>query len=99
MNNWIKTNDYYNRDVVKCDVYSRVISKKRTIYIMDSKDKNFTYTFSFGASSVLSFSVSFYKTNVNTLSDAMDYLDKFCPLWINNDFEGLQELKETINKP
>ena len=77
---WVKTNDYYNREVVKCDVYTKQITKKRKIHLQDSE--NFTYTFSCGAHSEYSFTGSFFGTTVKTLEQAMEYLDKFAPLWL-----------------
>ena len=95
---WNKTNNYYNRDVVTCDVWSKVFSTRRAIYIMDSQDRNFMYTFSCGANSDYSFSGSFYGTTVTTLEQAMDYLDKFAPLWFADNYQGIRDLKKTIEK-
>ena len=77
VNNWIKTNDYYNREVVTCDVWSKKLTEKRTIYLMDSKENHFTYTFSCGASSDYSFTGCFFKTTIDTLEKAMAYLNEF----------------------
>lgn len=94
---WNKTNDYYNREVVTCDVWSKVFSSRRAIYVMDSKDKHFMFTFSCGANSDYSFSGSFYQTTISSVEEAMEYLDKFAPLWFSDDFQGLRTLKESIN--
>lgn len=95
---WNKTNDYYDRNVVTCDVWSKVYSTRRAIYIMDSKDKHFQYTFSCGANSDYSFTGSFYETNVTTLEQAIEYLNKFAPLWFADNYQGIRELKATIEK-
>lgn len=95
---WIKTNNYYNRDVVSCDVWSKVLSSRRTIYIMDSFDNNFKYTFSCGANSEFSFSGSFFNTTITTLEQAIEFLNKFSPLWFSDDYKGIRELNESIQK-
>jgi hypothetical protein len=98
-NIWVKTNDYYNREVVTCDVWSKKLTDKRTIYLMDSKEKNFSYTFSCGANSDYSFSGSFFGTTIDTLEKAMAYLDKFERLWFNyssGSSKSLKELRESI---
>lgn len=94
---WVKTNDYYNRAVVKCDVYSIKVTKKRTVYLQDSE--NFNFTFSCGANSDYSFSGCFYGTTIKTLDQAMEYLNKFIPLHFNdNKFDERKELRESIKK-
>ena len=93
---WIKTNNYYNREIVKCDVWSKQISKLRTIYLQDSKESSFQFTFSCGASSDFSFTGCFYLTNIDTIEKAKDYLNKFAPLWFSDNFKGIKELKDTI---
>ena len=95
-NNWIKTNDYYNREVVICDVWSKKITKKRTIYLIDSKELNFMYTFSCGANSEYSFTGSFFNTTIDTLEKAMEYLDKFQKYYFSNSKFNLKKLKESI---
>lgn len=89
---WIKTNDYYNREVVTCDVWSKKIGAKRTIYLQDGG--NFTYTFSCGANSDYSFTGSFFGTKVKTLQDAMDWIDAFTPLHFSGTRENRIKLKE-----
>jgi hypothetical protein len=91
-NQWVKTNDYYNREVVTCDVWSKKIGAKRTIYLQDSG--NFMYTFSCGASSDYSFTGSFFGTKVKTLQQAMDWLDAFTPLHFSSTRENLSKLKK-----
>ncbi len=92
---WIKTNDYYNREVVTCDVWSKKITAKRTVYLKDGG--NFMYTFSCGASSDYSFTGSFYGTKVKTLQDAMDWLDKFIPLHFSyNGYDLIKKLRASI---
>lgn len=94
-NQWVKTNDYYNREVVTCDVWSKKIGSKRTIYLQD--DGNFTYTFSCGANSDYSFTGSFFNTKVKTLKEAMDWIDKFTPLHFSSTRENNVKLKELKN--
>lgn len=82
-NIWKKTNDYYNREVVSCDVYSRPASKGRgrsgMIYVMD-KD-NFTYTFSMGANSDYSFTGCFFEcAKIKTVEDAMNAINEIAKL-------------------
>lgn len=91
---WIKTNDYYNREVVTCDVWSKKIGKNQTIYVMDSKEHDFTYTFSCGANNCNSFSGSMYGLNINTLQEAMDFIDELKPLWFSNNIAKIRALKE-----
>jgi len=98
-NNWVKTNDYYNREVVTCDVWSKKITAKRTIYLMDSKEKHFTYTFSCGANSDYSFTGCFFETTIDTLEKAMAYLDEFEQYHFNYSSassKSLNELRESI---
>lgn len=95
MSKWTKTNDYYNREVVSNDVWSRNIPKGK-LYIIDAE--NFMYTVSRGIDSEHSFTGSFFGTTIKTLKDAMEYLDKFIPLWLNDNFKGLNQLKLTIEK-
>lgn len=84
---WIKTNDYYNRDVVTCDVYSRPVKRAsgRTgmLYVMDGN--SFMYTCSMGANSDYSYTGCFYEcikiTNVN---EAMIAIDKIVDLQLSN---------------
>jgi hypothetical protein len=98
---WKKTNDYYNREVVTCDVWSKKLTDKRTIYLQDSKENNFMFTFSCGAYSDYSFSGCFFETNVDTLEKAMKYLDEFekyhfCST-TKHSREQLKILKNSIN--
>jgi hypothetical protein len=90
--NWVKTNDYYNREVVTCDVWSKKIGAKRTIYLQDGGC--FTYTFSCGANSDYSFTGSFFGTNVKTLQQAMDWIDSFTPLHFLSTRENLEKLEK-----
>jgi len=67
---WVKTNDYYNREVVTCDVWSYKVSQNTTIYLMD--EPNFTFTVSAGADSDRSYTGCFYgHPEVTNLSQAM----------------------------
>ncbi len=83
---WTKTNDYYNRDVVTCDVYSRIayrgVGKPRKIYVMD--EGSFTYTFSMGANSDSSFSDCFFEcTKITNVIEAMAAIDKIAQLHLS----------------
>ena len=98
MSKWVKTNDYYNREVTTCDVWSKRINHKRVIYLQDDKDNHFMFTFSCGATSDFSFSGCFFNTKVETLEQAKDYLDKFEVMWFSSDFKGLKKLQQTIEK-
>jgi hypothetical protein len=81
-NVWAKTNDYYNREVVKCDVWSKKFGRGM-VYLMDRE--GFTYTQSMGANSEHSFTGSFYSsTKVKTVQDAMDALDVLVPLELSD---------------
>ena len=89
MEAWNKTNDFYNRDVVTCDVWSRTVKRSRgksgKIYVMD-KD-NFTYTFSFGVNSEYSMTGCFYEcSKIKTIQDAMNALDILIELHLNDKF-------------
>jgi len=85
-NQWNKTNNYYNRDVVKCDVYSKPFKAqyiRGTVYVMDEKD--FMFTCSFGANSDYSYTGCFFEcTKIKTVTDAMDAIDKIVTLQLNN---------------
>lgn len=78
MKNWEKTNNYYNRDVVKCDVWSYKVSKRITIYLMD--EPNYTYTVSAGANSDSSYTGCFFGcAEINTLDKAKEALKRKHP--------------------
>lgn len=95
LNNWNKTNDYYDRNHVTCDVWSKQITQKITIYLQDGN--NLMYTFSCGANSDYSFSGSFYNTTVKTLDQAREWLDKFAPLWFDDKaHQQRKALKQSI---
>jgi len=97
---WEKTNDYYNREVVTCDVWSKKLTAKQTIYLQDSKENNFMFTFSCGASSDYSFTGCFFETNVDTLEKAINYLNEFERHHFSFSKESRRELKilsESIN--
>lgn len=94
---WNKTNDYYNREVVTCDVWRKNVCKGRSVYLQDSVENNFIYTVSFGENSELSFTGSFYNTSVKTLEDAMNYLNAYIPLLIANDRKGIKVLYNSIH--
>lgn len=91
---WIKTNNYYNREIITCDVWSKKIGMNKTIYVMDSKEENFRYTFSCGANSENSFSGSMYGLNINNLQEAMNFIDELIPLWFSSNHKKIRELKE-----
>lgn len=91
---WTKTNNYYNKDVVKCDVYSKKFGRG-VVYIQDSKEKHFMHTFSFGANSDYSHGGSFYNCDsINTILDAQNALDKIVPLQLQDKDE---EARDYIN--
>lgn len=96
---WTKTNNYYNREVVTCDVYSKKLANGRgVIYLQDSE--HFIYTFSCGASNAYSFTGCFYNTTVKTIEQAQEYLDKFAPLhFMYTRQEELRTLKQSIEIP
>ncbi len=90
MANWIKTNDYYNRDVVTQDVWSRKCRKGK-IYVIDKSP--FTYTFSCGVNSDFSHTGCFCgSSKVTTVQEAMNALDEIAPRWLNG--EGYKTLLE-----
>lgn len=83
---WTKTNDYYNREVVTCDVWSRPCprsyGKGGMLYVMN-KD-SFTYTVSMGANSDYSFTGCFFEcTKIKTIEDAMNAIDKLIVLHLS----------------
>ncbi len=96
MSEWKKTNNYYNRDVITSDVWSYQITKKRTIYLIDDPESNFTYTFSCGANSDYSFTNCFFQTTIKTLDDAKDYLVKFADAWLADNRKEYRRLKQSI---
>ncbi|GAB6119606.1 hypothetical protein [Dysgonomonas termitidis] len=82
MAQWTKTNDYYNREVVKEDVWSRKCRRGK-IYVIDRK--NFTYTFSCGADSDYSFTGCFFGcSKITTVEQAMNVVDQIATLWLND---------------
>lgn len=91
---WTKTNDYYNREIVTCDVYSKKFGRGK-VYVMDNKEKGFMFTCSFGASSDYSYTGSFpQNSNINTVEHAMRALDNIVPLQLKD--KG-KEAREYIN--
>lgn len=83
MATWTKTNDYYNRNVVKEDVWSRKCRKGK-IYLIDNTG-SFTFTFSCGSDSDYSFTGSFYGcSKMQSVNQAMAVIDKIAPLWFND---------------
>lgn len=71
---WKKTNDFYNRDVVKFDVYSYKVSKRITIYLQDGND--YTFTVSAGANSQFSYTGCFFGHNLKNVEEAMRLIEK-----------------------
>lgn len=89
---WVLDDSYYNKEVVKCDVYSKKFGRG-TVYIQNQD--SFMFTCSFGANSDLSHSGSFYNVEtIKTVEDGMKYLDEFVPLWISNNRNKIIELKQ-----
>lgn len=83
MAEWIKTNDYYNREVVTEDVWSRKC-KRGKIYLID-KPGSFTYTFSCGPNSDYSFTGCLFDcTQITTIEQAMTVVDEIATKWLND---------------
>lgn len=79
---WKKTNDYYNREVVTCDVWSRKI-RRGMLYLQDKEP--YQYTVSCGASSEYSHTGSFFGcSKIDNLDTAKEVLDKIVPMWLDN---------------
>jgi len=74
--NWIKTNDYYNREVVTKDVWSCKTKLHRiTVYVIDKP--NFMFTVSAGANSDLSYTGCFFEhPEIKTVQDAIEAIEK-----------------------
>ena len=80
--NWKKTTDFYNREVVKCDVWSKKFGRGM-VYVQDKG--SFQYSQSMGANSEHSFTGCFYlSTKVKTVQQAMNALDVITPLELSN---------------
>lgn len=78
MKTWKKTNNYYNREVVKCDVWSYIVSPRITIYLQDQP--NFMFTVSAGANSDNSYTGCFYgHSEITNVHEAMDAIAKKHP--------------------
>ena len=78
MRTWEKTNNYYNPEVVTCDVWSFIVSPKITIYLQD--EPNFTFTVSAGANSNNSYTGCFFgHPEVTNVQDAMEAISKKHP--------------------
>lgn len=89
--NWQKTNDYYNREIVTEDVWSRKYRYGK-LYVID-RPASFTYTFSFGPNSDHSHTGSFYNcSKITNVEDAMNALDEIAPRFFND--EGYKVLLE-----
>lgn len=87
---WTKTNDYYNREVVKEDVYSRKCRYGK-IFLIDAPG-SFTYTFSCGANSEYSFTGCFWRyPKISNVNQAMDVLDKLAVLWFSDETFALND--------
>lgn len=87
---WTKTNDYYNRETVNEDVYSRKCRYGK-IFLIDAPS-SFTYTFSCGANSEYSFTGSFLGCpKISNVNQAMDVLDKFAVLWFSDKMFDLNK--------
>lgn len=91
---WVKSNDYYNREIVTWDVYSKKFGRG-TVYVQDCE--NFMYTCSFGSSSDYSYSGSFFSCDtIKTISDAMSALDIIVPLHLTDEFKKLKAFRDTL---
>ncbi|NDW08759.1 hypothetical protein [Dysgonomonas sp. 520] len=90
MATWTKTNDYYNREVVKEDVWSRKCRRGR-IYVIDKTP--FTYTFSCGANSDFSHTGCFFRhSKITTVEQAMNVIDIIADRWlIGQEYSALLE--------
>lgn len=86
MANWTKTNDYYNREIITQDVWSRKCRRGK-VYLIDKAP--FTYTFCCGANSDFSHTGCFYRCiKITTVQEAMDALDKIIPVWLEGNGYG-----------
>ncbi len=75
---WTKTNDYYNREVVTQDVWSRKCRRGK-IFVIDRP--GFTYTFSCGPNSDYSFTGCFFGcSKITTVQQAMDVIDSIADI-------------------
>lgn len=82
MENWNKTNDYYNREVITENVWSRKCRRGK-IYVIDKLP--FTYTFSCGSNSDYSFTGSFFGCGkITTVEQAMEVIDMIAHRWLND---------------
>jgi len=82
MENWTKTNDYYNREVVTQDVWSRKCTRGK-IYVINKAP--FTYTFSCGANSDYSFTGCFHGcSKVTSVEIAMKVINDIAAKWLND---------------
>ena len=82
MKKWTKTNDYYNREVVTQDVWSRKCRRGK-IYVIDKAP--FTYTFSCGANSDYSFTGCFFGcSKITTVEQATEVIDQIAVRWFND---------------
>ena len=89
---WVLDDTYYNKEVVKCEVYSKKFGRG-IVYIQNQG--SFMFTCSFGNNSDLSHTGSFFGVEtIKTVEDGMKYLDKFVPLWISNNSKEIKKLKE-----
>jgi hypothetical protein len=95
---WNLDDSYYNKDVVKCPVYSKLFKGKTgKVYVQDNIQVGygFTYTCSFGASSEYSYTGCFKLTTSNppkSVTDAMRILDIKVRWWLSG------QSNESINK-
>ena len=77
---WNKTNDYYNREAVTQDVWSRKCRRGK-IYVID--EAPFSYTFSCGANSDYSFTGCFFGcSKITTIEQAILAIDEIATLWL-----------------
>lgn len=53
---WVINESYYNRDVVKCQVWQLKVAKNKSVFLQEQE--GFQYTFSFGANSDYSYTGS-----------------------------------------
>lgn len=82
METWTRTNDYYNREEIPHDVWSRKCRRGK-IYVIDKAP--FTYTFSCGANSDYSFTGCLFGcSKITAVEQAMEVIDIIADLWFNN---------------
>jgi hypothetical protein len=90
---WKKTNDFYNRETVTQDVYSRKY-KWGKIHVIN-QPSIFTYTFSFGKNSDYSHTgcLAGY-SKITTVETALRVIDEIAGLFFEDKYDEIQILLE-----